>query len=144
VSKQSWDIIATANAGPDAAWFGFRIAHSLSRHSHVRVTLYVDDLESLAQQMPTVDPSLDLQNLGGVRLAHHRSLRIAGPARHCVVIFDSIVPRGLSREGRFGCGPSQFVIGRLGSKVISRAEPDRVDLRLIELRNAPQLRIRPA
>lgn len=134
MSNQSWDIIATASAGPDAAWFAFRMAHSLAQHRDVQVTLYLDGLDSLAQQTPNVDPSLATQAIEGFRLADHRTLSASEPSNYCLVIFDSIVPCGyLQRRAQAGCQPWHFFLPRLGVDTMGHNEWQAAGIDVVEL-----------
>jgi hypothetical protein len=134
MNNESWDIIATASAGPDAAWFAFRMAHSLSQHRGVRVTLYLDALDAVAQQVPQVNPSLSMQPVERFRLADHRMLSASKPSSDCLFIFDSIVPRGyLLRREQAACKSWPFALPRLGCDSMDRNEWQKAGIHVIEL-----------
>lgn len=136
MSNQSWDIIATASAGPDAAWFAFSTARTLSRHRNIRVTLYIDALDDLARQVPGVDPEQASQIVQGFRLVDHRAINANKPSNHCLVVFDSIVPRRyFEQRARATCGSWFFYLSRLGVDSMGRSEWQNKGINAIELWN---------
>lgn len=123
MSNPSWDIIATASAGADAAWFAWRMAHSLSRRRGGRVTLYLDDVAAIARRAPGIDPALSIQPVDGFHLADHKTLCASMPADDCLVVFDSIVPGGYSLlRSQRGCKPWHFRLWAPGAVAAAREE----------------------
>jgi len=95
--QRRWDVFGKVVDNFGDAGVGWRLARELAAEHALEVTLWQDDLATLARMAPGIDPQLDRQFAAGVTVRRWREP------------FPDVVPADVAIE-TFGCGlPSSYV-----------------------------------
>jgi uncharacterized repeat protein (TIGR03837 family) len=89
--RRRWDVFGKVVDNFGDAGVGWRLARELAAEHGLEVTLWQDDLATLARIAPGIDPTLDLQSAGGVTVRRWRET------------FPDVEPADVVVEA-FGCG----------------------------------------